>query len=109
MNYIGWNARNQKCELGIKICEVDEQGKGYGKDALYHFIDFLFRFLNLNKLELTSMKDNNRAHTLYKKLGFKEIGIIRDACFDSRVGKFADVIYMDLLKSEWMEIKSTKQ
>lgn len=36
------------CEVGIKICEIDEQGKGYGKDALYHFIDFMFKFLNLN-------------------------------------------------------------
>ena len=107
MNYRDWDARNQKCEFGIKICEINEQGKGYGKDALYHFIDFLFRFLNLNKIELTSMNDNAKAHNLYKILGFKEIGIIREACFDSRVGKFSDVLYMDLLKNEWMEIRNT--
>lgn len=105
MNYVGWNARNQKCEFGIKICEIGEQGKGYGKDALYHFIDFLFRFLNLNKIELTSMKDNIRAHNLYKSFGFKEIGIIREAYFDSRIGQFSDVVYMDLLKREWIQIK----
>lgn len=78
MNYADWSSRNQKCEFGIKICEITEQGKGYGKDALYHFIDFLFRSLNLNKIELTSMIDNKRAHNLYKQLGFKEIGIIRE-------------------------------
>lgn len=105
MNYLGWDSRNQKCELGIKICEIKEQGKGYGKDALYHFIDFLFRFLNLNKIELTSMIDNKRAHNLYRKLGFKEIGIIRQGYFDSRTGEFSDVMYMDLLKSEWIEVK----
>jgi RimJ/RimL family protein N-acetyltransferase len=102
INYVDWDARNQKCEFGIKICEIDQQGKGYGKDALYHFIDFLFRTLNLNKIELTSMIDNIRAHNLYKKLGFKEIGTIRAGFFDSRTASFSDVIYMDLLKNEWI-------
>lgn len=101
INYSGWEARNQKCEFGIKICEVQQQGKGYGEDALTHFLDFLFKFLNLNKIELTTMIDNKRAQNLYKKLGFKEIGIIRQGYFDTRSGKFADVVYMDLLKEEW--------
>jgi RimJ/RimL family protein N-acetyltransferase len=103
INYSGWDPRNQKCEFGIKICEVKEQGKGYGQDALTYFIDFLFRFLNLNKIELTTMIDNKKAQNLYKKLGFKEIGIIRDGYFDSRVGEFQHVVYMDLLKSEWID------
>ena len=105
INYCGWDSRNQKCELGIKICEVAEQGRGYGEDALYHFIDFLFRFLNLNKIELTTMIDNKKAQSLYKKLGFKEIGVIRDGYFDSRTGTFKDVLYMDIVKREWNLIK----
>lgn len=105
INYSDWSARNQKCEFGIKICEVTEQEKGYGKDALYHFIDYMFRFLNLNKIELTTMIDNKKAQNLYKKLGFKEIGIIRQGYFDSRIGDFQDVMYMDLLKTDWLNIK----
>ena len=106
INYGEWSARNQKCEFGIKIGEVDEQGKGYGQDALFHFIDFLIRTLNLNTIELTAMIDNKRAHKLYKKLGFKEIGIVREGFFDSRIGAFKDVLYMDILKEEWIELKS---
>lgn len=102
MNYCGLDRRNQKCEFGIKICEVSQQEKGYGSDALIHFIDFIFRFLNLNKIELTTMQDNKRAQHVYEKLGFKRIGIIRQGCFDSRTGKFSDDIYMDMLKDEWM-------
>lgn len=105
MCYTGLSMRNQSCEFGIKICEISEQGKGYGQDALYHFIDFMFRFLNLNKIELTSMNDNKRAHNLYRKLGFKPIGIVREGAFDSRTGEFSDYIYMDLLKREWNEVK----
>ncbi|MPM27140.1 hypothetical protein SDC9_73646 [bioreactor metagenome] len=47
------------------------------------------------------MIDNKRAQKLYKKLGFKEIGVIREGYFDSRIGKYSDVVYMDLLKCEW--------
>lgn len=107
INYSDWDKRNQKAELGIKICEIDDQGKGYGLDSLYHFIDFMFRFLNLNKIELTTMIDNKRAKELYKKLGFKEIGKIRDAYYDSRYGEFSDVVYMDLLRREW-EVEKLK-
>lgn len=105
INYNNYDARNQKSEFGIKICEVDEQGKGYGEDALSCFIEFMFKHLNLNKIELTTMIDNKRAQSLYKKLGFKDIGIIRQAYFDSRYGKFSDVVYMDLVKYEWIKRK----
>lgn len=103
INYNSYDSRNQKAEFGIKICDKNEQSKGYGEDALNHFIDFMFKNLNLNKIELTTMIDNIRAQNMYKKLGFKEIGIIRKAYFDSRYGDFSDVLYMDLLKGEWDE------
>lgn len=51
------------------------------------------------------MYDNKRAQELYKKLGFEEIGIIRDGYFDSRRGEYEDVIYMDLLRKDWKSIK----
>lgn len=105
INYNNYDPRNQKAEFGIKICDIKEQGKGYGEDALRHFIDFMFKNLNLNKIELTTIKDNKRAQNLYRKIGFKEIGVIREAYFDSRHGKFADVAYMDLLKKEYLEWK----
>lgn len=104
INYNEYDARNQKSEFGIKICEINEQGKGYGEDALRCFIDFMFKNLNLNKIELTTMKENIRAQNLYKKLGFKEIGIIREAYFNSKYGKFSDIVYMDILKNEWLKI-----
>lgn len=102
--YNDWDSKNQKCEIGIKICDIAEQGKGYGEDALHNFLKYLFRHLNLNKIELTAMKDNNKAQNLYKKLGFKEIGIIREGYFDSRYGKFVDVVYMDLLKKDFKNV-----
>lgn len=101
MNYLGWDRRNRSAEFGIKICEMDEQGKGYGEDALMHFIDYMFRHLNLNRIHLSTMPDNQRAHSLYKKIGFKFIGAERQAYFDSRTGKYTDVFLFDMLREEW--------
>ncbi|WP_010292090.1 GNAT family N-acetyltransferase [Clostridium senegalense] len=103
INYCSLDLKNQKCEFGIKICEINEQGKGYGKDALFHFIDFIFKNFNINKIELTTMIDNRKAQGLYKKLGFKPIGIIREAFYDSKSEGFQDALYMDILKREWKD------
>ncbi|WP_243141242.1 GNAT family N-acetyltransferase [Alkaliphilus pronyensis] len=51
------------------------------------------------------MLDNKKGHSLYKSLGFREIGIIRQGCFDSRSGDFQHVVYMDLLKDDWLSVK----
>lgn len=101
ISYRNWNARNRSAEFGIEIGEMGEQSKGYGADALTHFINFMFNHLNLNRIELTTLKDNAKAQKLYKKLGFHQSGIMREASFDSRTGTFIDVVYMDILREEW--------
>lgn len=105
VSYHSWDKRNRKAEFGIKICEEEFRGKGYGEDTLTNFLDFMFKQLNLNKIELTTTADNKPAYSLYEKLGFKLIGIIRDAYFHSALGEYVDVIYMDLLKKEWDDKK----
>lgn len=100
MNYCGYDQRRQVSEFGIKLLP-EARGKGYGKDALSHFLEFMFNHLNLNKIELTSQADNLIAHKLYRKLGFQPIGIIRQGGYNSKTGRLTDVLYMDLLRSEW--------
>ena len=106
ISYRNWNKRNRSVEFGIEIGEINERGKGYGFDALYHFLDFLFRFLNVNRVELSTLADNKNAQKLYEKLGFKQIGLFRESSFDARTDDYMDVLYMDLLKREWNEIKN---
>lgn len=38
--------------------------------------------------------------------GFKKIGLMREKSFDSRTGQYMDILYMDLLRKEWDEIKN---
>ncbi|MHB8071660.1 MAG: GNAT family N-acetyltransferase [Candidatus Cryosericum sp.] len=105
--YSNWDAHNQSVSIHFGVYEGDEQQKAYGLDALYHFVDFLFRYLNLNKIELTTMPDDKSAVDMYHRMGFQDIGIIRQAQSDSRVGGFSDLIYMDLLRSEWSAARAS--
>jgi len=63
--------------FGLEIGEINERGKGYGYEVLSYFIEFMFNHLNLNRIELTTLTDNEKSIKLYKKLGFKKNGIIR--------------------------------
>ncbi|MTI71184.1 MAG: GNAT family N-acetyltransferase [Firmicutes bacterium] len=105
ISYRNWDKRNRSAEFGIEIGEIKEHNKGYGYDALFYFIDFMFTYLNLNRIELETFADNKKAEKLYKKIGFKEVGLMREKSFDSRNGKYIDIIYMDLLKREWNILK----
>jgi len=76
INYHNFDKFVRKCEIGIKICEVAEQGKGPRYDAVSTFIEFLFESVNLNKNSLDTGVKNTREQKFYEKLGFKKIGVI---------------------------------
>jgi len=101
ISYRNWDKRNRSAEIGIEICNPDDRGKGYGKDAINIFIDFMFRHLNLNRIELTTAESNKLAQSLYYKLGFKLIGVIRDSYYNSSEDSYTNAFYMDLLRHEW--------
>jgi len=101
ISYRNWDKRNRSAEFGLEIGELNERGKGFGYEVLSYFIEFMFNHLNLNRIELNTLIDNERSIKLYKKLGFQKVGIMRESSFDSRKGKYIDVLYMDLLAKEW--------
>jgi len=85
--------------LGIDIHGSENWGKGYGSEAVRLLLDFAFKSLNLNRVELEMLDFNERAQRCYRKVGFKEIGIRRQGKFVD--GKPRNVILMDILKDEW--------
>lgn len=101
ISYRNWDKRNRSVEIGMEICDPSNRGKGYGKDAFTSFIDFIFRQLNVHRIELTTGENNKIAHSLYYKTGFKLIGTIRENYFNPRFNKYTDTLYMDLLREEW--------
>ena len=89
MNYR--NKGNYIVEIGIKICNINNQEKGYGTKLLKIFINFLFVKLNYNKIILDTKLNNKRAQHVYEKIGFKQTRSDKNA------------IYYELLKEKFVE------
>ena len=62
----------------ISILIGDHSGKGFGTESSKLIIDFAFKKLKLKEINLSVYKDNIPAVNLYKKLGFKTTGEIKD-------------------------------
>lgn len=92
------NHLNRNAFIGIFICE-EEQGKGYGTEAVRLILDYGFNTMNLNNIMLSVHADNYAGITAYKKAGFRETGRRREWVFKD--GKYVDVIYMDILSREF--------
>jgi len=96
--FVSIDDRHSKSEVGIFIGDKDYLSKGYGSEALSLLIQYGFDYLNLHNIFLMVYDFNKRAIKSYKKIGFKEVGIRREAM--KRNGKYHDIIYMDILPGE---------
>jgi RimJ/RimL family protein N-acetyltransferase len=94
---INWIDRVGTC--GIFIGDKEEQGKGYGTEAMELLLMYGFNTLNLNRLALEVNDFNSRAIKCYRKVGFVEEGRKREACF--RNGEYHDQIMMSILRKEF--------
>jgi len=101
LHQIDW--KNRVAELGIVIGEENNLGKGYGTEAIKLMQNFVFERLNLNRLQLTVHDFNKRGINCYKKCGFKQEGRLRQKFYID--GKYSDMLYMGILKSEYEKIK----
>jgi RimJ/RimL family protein N-acetyltransferase len=76
-------------------------GRGYGTDALRVACRFAFRFVNLERIELNVLTENERAISLYRKVGFTIEGTRRRSEFGH--GRRQDAHLMGLLAGELLE------
>lgn len=83
---------------GLRIAMWDGHGRGYGTMAIRHVLDHAFGALGLHRVELEVYEFNERAIHVYKKLGFREEGRLRDALLWD--GVFHDAIVMSILSTD---------
>jgi RimJ/RimL family protein N-acetyltransferase len=89
--------RNPECILDIG--DKAYWGKGFGREALSLLLDYAFLEMNLHRVGLRVFSFNDRAISLYEKIGFKQEGRSRQAIF--REGKWHDIIAMGILQAEY--------
>ena len=101
LHAIDW--KNRVGEVGIMIGEKEYQSKGYGTEAVELLLDYGFKTVNLNRIQLRVYEFNSRAINSYNKIGFVEEGRMRQAIFIN--GVYHDIIFMSILQEEWLKEK----
>jgi RimJ/RimL family protein N-acetyltransferase len=99
VNLFDIDHRHQTCELGIAIMEPDRRGKGLGTEAVRLITDYAIHALEMHNVQLATYGFNWAGQRAYAKAGFKEYGRRREARLHN--GKWWDIIYMDVVASEW--------
>ena len=93
MNYHGTD--EDIYEIGIKICEIKEQSKGYGEIAIKLLIDYIKNDLKGKKIILDTNLNNKGSQKFYKRLGFSQVGIRKD-CWTDQLGNLQSAVDFEL-------------
>lgn len=83
----------------IAIAEIENRSKGFGTEATDLMLNYAFNTLNLNRIQLHVAIKNEKAVTVYKKIGFEIEGTLRQAMH--RDGQYHDFYVMGLLKNDY--------
>ncbi|MDR1599050.1 MAG: GNAT family N-acetyltransferase [Oscillospiraceae bacterium] len=94
---IDW--KNRVGQIGILIGDARMRGHGYGSDAIRALCRVGFGEMNLNKLSLTVMSENEAAIRCYGACGFTIEGMLRQEVW--REDAYHDLAAMGLLRDEW--------
>ena len=87
--------------VGLGIGERDFWGRGYGTDVMKVILRYAFTEVNLQRVTLNTFEYNPRAIRSYEKSGFRHEGRMRQVL--NREGKRWDMLYMGILREEWMQ------
>ncbi|MFD2246573.1 GNAT family N-acetyltransferase [Pontibacter ruber] len=91
-------AEHQKAEIGFWLLP-DYWGKGYVPEAARAVLKYSFEQLALNRIEAIVEGGNDQSEKVLQKLGFIREGRLRER--EIKHGRFIDLIYYSLLKTEW--------
>jgi len=95
------SALDRHAEFAAVIASAREMGKGYGRAASVRMIRYGFDTLNLRKIYLSILSDNERTIHLYETIGFRREGIFRQHVFND--GKYEDLVWYSLFPEELRE------
>jgi len=88
INYI-----NGTADFGI-ILSKESRGKGYAKEAMKLFFNYLHREIHLRKLTLYVLEGNTSAIEVYKKVGFTREGLLKEHAWQD--GHYKNVLIMSI-------------
>lgn len=90
---------HRHAEVGIFIGSIEDQNRGFGRDAIVTLLRFGFDRIGLHRIAIMANAENERAVHLYGSIGFKEVGREREVVFMR--GRFRDHVCFDMLEDEF--------
>lgn len=93
-----WDKANRKDTIGYWLAE-EFQGKGIVTDAVRALINYGFKEMNLNRIEILCAVENEKSRAIPAKLGFTYEGVVRDNSW--LYDHFENVVAFSLLAREW--------
>lgn len=86
-------------DLTIIIPDPKMQRKGYGTEAIRIMLDMAFHEYEMHRVSIGVVGLNTHAVEFYKKIGFKQEGILEEAYYYNN--EYSDFIMMRILSGEW--------
>jgi RimJ/RimL family protein N-acetyltransferase len=105
---IGLNAfrsRDRIAALYMYIGEGDAQGHGYGTDAVMTLLGYAFDRMDLARIELWALGDNEPALALYRACGFVEEARLPERSW--KEGAWVDRVVMSVTKERFAEVPAS--
>ena len=89
---------NKRAGIGILIKDEKDRGKGVGAEALHLLVKYSFTHLQLHQLYCNIFEENKASLKLFKKQGFKIIGLKNDWIFTNN--KFENEYLLQLINTD---------
>lgn len=93
------DADDPNASLLLRRIAIVSKGRGHGRDAVMLVAHYCFDVLGFHRLWLNVARDNRRAFTLYRRLGFVEEGIARESV--RKGDRFLSMHVLSLLDREY--------
>jgi RimJ/RimL family protein N-acetyltransferase len=91
--------RDRICSIYMFIGEPAFWGQGLARDAAMTMLAYAFDRWDLNRVELWTLPDNNRALRMYEGCGFVEEARLRERSF--KEGRWVDHVVMSVNREEF--------
>ncbi|MGE7186224.1 GNAT family N-acetyltransferase [Peribacillus sp. NPDC006672] len=100
LHFIDW--KNKATSIGYFLSE-EAQGNGIITKSVSSLVNYLFKELDLNRIEIQVAVNNLKSISIPQRLGFVQEGIKRDGQW--LYDHYEDLITFGLLKSDWEKIE----
>lgn len=98
LTHIDW--RNRRAELS-RVLIVDEyRRRGLGSELVCLVLRYFFDHLNMNRIYCDTLAENEYAVDLYRKLEFKQEGVLRQHVF--KEGDYRNLVYFAMLREDYL-------